>query len=234
MKRDGNANYCISSFRKYIKQLGLFNVKPKNRRRKYTTGLRASKPKEIIQMDYTIFKTIDNQSLYLSLIIDNFSRKILGFKTSKRPLAIVALSNLKGVIEKFNLNNLNPLIRLIVDGGSENNNNIVDDYCSLEQINKQIAQKDIIFSNSMIEAVNSNLKYRFLYHHHFLDYNHFNKKLPAIIDDYNNRPFHPLNGLTPNEVFKGMNPNNVDYSIPFQKAKKDRITENQRYNCLLC
>jgi len=43
-------------------------------------------------------------------------------------------------------------VRLIVDGGVENNNNIVDDYISSEEVRVQklIAGKDICFSNSMV------------------------------------------------------------------------------------
>ena len=177
MRRDDSAFYHISTFRKYIKKLGLSVFKPSKRRKKHSIGIRAEKPKEIIQMDYTVFRTNDHNNLYLSLIIDNFSRKILGFKTSHRPDAQTVLNNLDEVIQENDLAYNKPMIRLIVDGGSENNNEDVDHFCTFNDIHKQIAQKDIIFSNSMIDAVNSNLKYRFLYHHEFEDYDNFNRKL---------------------------------------------------------
>ncbi len=62
-------------------------------------------------------------------------------------------------------------VRLIVDGGVENNNNTVNDYISSEQVSVQklIAGKDIRFSNSMIEAQNKIIKYHYLFKHDFRD-----------------------------------------------------------------
>jgi len=103
-------------------------------------------------------------------------------------------------------------VHLIVDGGSENNNSIVDEYISSVPVNKLIAQKDIIFSNSMVESVNKIIKYRSLFLHNIPDINSLKKHLEEFIPVYNNiRPHVSLNGLTPNEVLTGFNPDNSEH-----------------------
>lgn len=56
--------------------------------------------------------------------------------------------------------------KLITDGGAENYGPITiwANAAQHPTIQHLIAQQDIVFSNSMIEAANKQLKYRFLYH----------------------------------------------------------------------
>ena len=63
-------------------------------------------------------------------------------------------------------------VRLLNDGGSENYGRVVTDFTgSDDNIIRQLrAQVDIEESNSMIEAFNKILKYRFLYHQILPDY----------------------------------------------------------------
>ncbi|WP_246047781.1 hypothetical protein [Leptospira ilyithenensis] len=53
----------------------------------------------------------------------------------------------------------------MTDGGSENKGEL-DGWINRSgvAINKIIAQKDVTFSNSQIEALNKIIKYQFLYH----------------------------------------------------------------------
>lgn len=67
------------------------------------------------------------------------------------------------MFENYNVNGLKQDIDFIVDGGSENKAE-VDSLIQNSNINKIIAQKDIVFSNSMVEAVNKRIKYDFLFH----------------------------------------------------------------------
>jgi putative transposase len=56
------------------------------------------------------------------------------------------------------------------------------------KINHVIAQTDIHFSNSMIEAANKQLKYRFLYHQKIKDYSSLDQYLQKAIEDFNHPP----------------------------------------------
>jgi len=74
-------------------------------------------------------------------------------------------------------------------------------------IEKIITQKDIIFSNSMVEASHKILKYRFLFHHEIPSGDALTKHLEYSITVYNNiRPHgsRELNGLTPLQRLNGI------------------------------
>ena len=51
--------------------------------------------------DVTIFKPLDNTKVYISIIIDNFSRFILGWMASPVYNASICLDNLKQVYKKY-------------------------------------------------------------------------------------------------------------------------------------
>lgn len=94
-----------------------------------------------------------------------------------------------------------------------------------------IAQRDVEFSNSMIEAANKNLKYRFLYHKHIAGYNELCKYVQQAVDDYNNRPHHALSGLTPLEVLNGKTIDKGSLHKEMMVAKAERIAKNKNEMC---
>ena len=94
-----------------------------------------------------------------------------------------------------------------------------------------VAQRDIDFSNSMIEAANKQLKYNFLYRHHIADYEALVKYVEQSVNDYNNRPHHVLHGLTPLEVLQGKIPSSHAYPEQTQQSKATRLTENKKTKC---
>ena len=110
-------------------------------------------------MDVTYYKTIDNIQYYIYTIVDNFSRKIIAYDVSKKLSASIRLKSLKRAIKKeFKITVGNPNIDLIVDGGSENNNQTIHEFIKNQQvqITKKIAllcilvfprQTNIIFFN---------------------------------------------------------------------------------------
>jgi len=126
---------------------------------------------------------------------------------------------------------------LLVDGGSESNNVLVETFLSDEKvpIRKIIAQKDIVFSNSMIESVNKLLKYRYLFNHEIRDIDHLIQHLEYFIPVYNGvRPHISLKGLTPNEVFNGITLNKEELKEQTVIARDKMITENRNSACTVC
>ncbi len=67
-------------------------------------------------MDLTIFRPSDDTRVYIYLIIDNFSRAILGWKASLQYSSVIAMENLKEVCYKYDL--LKSNTQLIVDDGA--------------------------------------------------------------------------------------------------------------------
>lgn len=86
----------------------------------------------------------------------------------------------------------------------------------------------------MIEAANKQLKYQFLYHQSIPDYESLKEFLQKAVEDYNNRPHHCLNGLTPLDVLNGKTFNKTYYKQQILNAKLNRIIENKRTNCSHC
>jgi putative transposase len=170
-----------------------------HRRKHHHTGIRANALLQIIHADVTVFQTADNKKNYIHLIQDNFSRFIPQWAVRTSCTAQTTFENLNSVYEKY----LHPAgiedCFFISDDGSENYGPVKgfiesSKYPSIQHL---IAQRDIEFSNSMIEAANKQLKYRFLYHHHIADDDALVKYVEQSVNDYNNRPHHVLHGLTP-------------------------------------
>ena len=83
----------------------------------------------------------------------------------------------------------------------------------------------------MIEAANKQIKYRFLYHQTIQIFEELENYVRLAVDDYNNRPYTALNGLTPIEVLNGKLPENVSYYTQIKEATQIRILENKRATC---
>ncbi|MFT3945717.1 MAG: hypothetical protein QM763_01990 [Agriterribacter sp.] len=231
--RDKAAFFHISTFYKYITRLKLNRVKPGNRRKNHTTGIRAAAPLQLLHADVTVFKTADNMKAYIYLIQDNFSRAILGLSVNACCRAVVMMELVQDVHTRFLQQAGTDSCQLMTDDGCENFG-VVQDFVkatnnpALEHI---IAQRDVEFSNSMIEAANKNLKYHFLYHKHITDFNSLCHWLPEAISDFNNRPHDVLNGLTPLEVLNGKTADKNTATTQRQAAKTERIAQNKQQKC---
>ena len=232
--RDKAAFFSKTTFYKYVHLLKLTRSKPE--KKKYGQGIRANAPRQILHADVTIYRTKDNVRLYIYLLVDNFSRYILNWKVSTTYSAKITFENIREAYEKYNLENVKPFVELITDGGSENKAE-VDDFVNRDDINmrKTIAQTDIIFSNSMVEAVNKRIKYDYLFHQNPSVYVQVEPYLRISVPDYNQKPHSSLFGITPAEAFGGMLPDKNLFR-PAIKASvlKRKIVNINPENCKKC
>ncbi|MFA5640998.1 MAG: integrase core domain-containing protein [Bacteroidales bacterium] len=234
MMRKGKAFMSLTTFYKYAK---LFDNAVKRRlfKAKQKTGIRAVKPKEIIHADVCVYRPLDYTKIFIYFIIDNFSRMILGWKISTQYNSSIMLDNLKTVYCEYLLEKENPLAVLMVDDGIENKGFVSSAIEKQEiKLNRLVAQKDIHFSNSIIEAVNKRMKYDFLFREQLLDFNHTQRFLETAVKQYNNRPHSALFGYTPKEVFYGAIPNKHLFKPQMEQAKALRKAENQALTCDNC
>lgn len=217
---------------KYAKLFGITRSRAYNRRNKNKIGIRASKPNQLIHADVTIFKTIDNIKCYLYFIVDNFSRKILSAVASLKLSGQIRFQTIKDTYEKF-IQPDNDSAELIVDDATENNCNAVMDYVGQPTVSIKhiIAQLDIEFSNSIVEAVNKLMKYNYLFKEDIPDFETLQKKLSFYVDNYNNRPHSSLNGLTPDEAYQGACIDKAELKTQFHYAWSARLFENNLTRC---
>jgi putative transposase len=140
---------------------------------------------------------------------------------------------LKEAISQFTPKNA----QLIADGGSENNNIYVDELLTKNPntLTKLIAQKDISFSNSMVEAINKILKYNYLFPFGITSLQFLLQQLEFAINDYNNkRPHFSLKGSTPFEVFNNTPWDRSVITNQFELARLDRLSVNRKNTCDGC
>ncbi|HEV2482492.1 MAG TPA: integrase core domain-containing protein, partial [Puia sp.] len=233
LRRDKAAAFQLSTFYKYVGLLQLKRQTARSRRKHHTTGIRAQRPFAILHADLTVFRTADNVKNYVYLVQDNFSRAILAVQVSLEYSARITLQNVEWVREQYLVPAGITECRLITDDGVENFG-VVSDYLgsvNAPSIRHLVAQKDIVFSNSMIEAANKQLKYRFLYHQHIIDHKQLRQFVEQAIHDYNNRPHHELGGLTPMEVLHGARVDKAARSHEIRLAQQQRLLKNKREKC---
>ena len=151
---------------------------------------------------------------------------------SSKPLAIKKL--LKVAYSKYK--NKLP-IKFVTDAGTENVNTTVKDFIETTNLDIKhlIAQKDIPFSNSKIEAFNKIIKHQFLLPKNIENRKQLLLALETDVMTYNNiRPQFSLQGNTPNETFNGKTIAISVYKTHFEQQKAIRIAKNQQSKCNSC
>ena len=234
-RRNNILHISLSTWYNYIYRLGLKRpILPK--RPRYKIGIRANRPHEIWHADLSIVKCLNGMKYYVYLLMDNYSRFILNYEVSTRVSARIRLESIRDAYYE-NINEPEDDTILLVDGGPENNNHLVDRYINSESISlrKLIAGKDIHFSNSIVEAQNKLIKYHYLFKHPFQNLEELIELLDWIINDYNHRrPHHSLGGLTPAEALTGETPPQEERKQQINDARQARTSENKTKPCGIC
>lgn len=125
----------------------------------------------------------------------------------------------------------------MTDGGVENVNNTVQEFLSTTNPNIKhlIAQKDIPFSNSSIEAFNKIIKHQFLLPRNLENRKQLINALAEDVPTYNTiRPQLSLQGNTPKETFEGKTMDTRHYKTHFSEQKRQRMKQNQQNRCNNC
>lgn len=204
----------------------IYPAKPK-------VGIRASRPNQYWHIDASILRLVDGTRVYLHAVIDNYSRRILGWCVEERlnPL------NTFEVISKAAANVDEPLAAdVVMDAGVENLNGTVDGLFDSGQLRRVLAQVDVTFSNSLIEAWWRSLKHQWLYLHQLDSLTTVRRLVGFYVQQHNEvMPHAAFNGLTPDEVYFGKT-NGVLHSLAEQRvsARGDRLRANQAASCPAC
>jgi putative transposase len=230
--RDKVFEFRLSTFYKYAKIMGLSRKSKRNHRP--TKGLVSKRVNEYWNADITIFKTADNVKNYIYLVMDHFSKKIMAYKISDSVCGKVRTETFREAVTEYLKTQKESAAadtKLVVDGGPENNNAHVDGYIETvkELLQKVVALKDVIFSNSPVEALNKVIKNNYLNKMNIANKEALIKILKEVVEDYNNRPHGSLLGFTPNEVYQNEKP---EISMNFNEARQKRKNYNRNFCCI--
>ncbi len=125
---------------------------------------------------------------------------------------------------------------VFADSGSENVNGAVDDLLSGEKLTRVLAQVEITFSNSMIEAFWRSLKHSWLYLHSLDSIAALRRLVEFYVKAHNEvMPHSAFGGQTPNEVFFGIGDEVTrELSAARRCARDKRMKENRAAGCGVC
>ncbi len=166
-------------------------------------GVRAKRPNELWHIDVTVIKVRPGTKLYIQAIIDNFSRFVLAWNVTEQISAQNTIDTLAEAKKKaVDLINSKVISQVIMDPGSENDNQGVAKFLGSQNLKRVLARVDVHFSNSMVERLFHSLKNNFLYHQKIRSLRDLQRKADFYFSQHNEVvPMAVLSGGTPLEVY---------------------------------
>ena len=206
-------------------RLRLHPAKPK-------TGVKATTPNEIWHIDASILRLVDGTRVYLHAVIDNFSRRILAWCVEER----LNPMNTFRVLSEAATGLPSGKAQVYMDTGVENLNGIVDPLFDGQGLERVLAQVDVTFSNSMIEAWWCSLKHQWLYLHQLNSIATVRRLVAFYVQQHNEVvPHSTFNGATPDEVYFEL-AGGVAAHLKARRAEAQtlRLAMNRRASCSEC
>ena len=230
-KRNNIIHASLNTWYKYNRYFSWRNLRERFRKFDYSP-LRAVQPNAYWHADISVHKCLDGTKGYIYTVMDNASRKVLTWKVTDHLSGAV----MKQVLEEAkSMVTTDEPIHLIVDGGSENFNASVDDFLRHSQVTRLRATVDLHQSNSMVESVFHQLKHRYLLKQDIHTLAQLEENVSFFFEDTNkHKPLKVLKGLTPDEYYSGMPPENVFNKEDTKVAIAKRKAHNKNNQCIHC
>jgi transposase InsO family protein len=207
-------------------RLRLYPAKPK-------VGHRTTAPNEAWHIDVTIIRLLDGTKAYVHAVIDNFSRKVLAWTVAAR----LDPMNTHDVLTRAAGNLAAPTVAAVfMDSGVENLNGDVDALFEGSALYRVIAQIDVSFSNSLIEAWWRSLKHRWLFLHPLDNIATVKRLVDFYVTEHNERiPHAAFEGQTPDEVYFGRG-DHIPGELAARRrdARGQRVARNRAVACAAC
>ena len=224
-QRIGKVFVSPTTWQKLVRQRGWRRPRRRLYPEKPKVGIRATKPNELWHIDVSVIKLLDGTKTYLHAVIDNFSRQILSWCLAERLSPITTCKILRQAATNLDLT---PTV--VVDSGVENVNGEVDQLVTDGLIERILAQVDVSFSNSMIEAFWRSLRHQWLYLHPLDSIAALKRLIGFYVTEHNeSMPHSAFAGQTPDEIHFGKDNQIVDHlAIKRREARRARMEENRR------
>jgi len=195
-------------------------------------GIRASSPNEWWHVDVTIIRLLDGTRTYLHAVVDNYSRRVLAWTLESR---LRAEGTRKILNEARQSLAHGTRVNVMTDGGSENL--VVHQDGDLAAVaDHVVAQVDIVQSNSMIEALWSQLRHRWLYLHTLDSFAGLESLIRTYFADHNSlTPCIELGGRTPDDAYRAEELGLADrLRVQHADARVRRVADNRARSCRTC
>jgi putative transposase len=205
----------------------IYPAKPK-------VGIRANAPNELLHLDVTIIRLLDGTRTYLHAVIDNYSRRILSWALEERLGSGTTCRVLNAAARQISAGSGAPTV--VADSGSENVNREVDDLLERADWRRVLAQVEVAFSNSMIEAFWRSLKHSWIYLHSLDTAVALRRLVEFYVTAHNEvMPHSAFEGQTPDEMYFGTGGAvTINLAIARQAAREERMKLNRTARCGVC
>lgn len=164
-------------------------------------GLQIDDINQVVQTDITYY-LLKERFYYLTFIIDVYSRRIIGYATSKTLQATANIQALKMLFRKRKGYNLKAMIH-----HSDKGSQYIDTGYRhlLNNYDLRISMCDMAWENAYAERINRTIKEEYLDGWHITDYRHLELSVHKAVIHYNHKRKHKsLKGMTPYEFEKSL------------------------------
>ena len=233
-QRVGRVFASVSTWSKLVRARGWRRPRARVHPEKPTLGIRATRPNEYWHIDVTILKLLDGTRAYLHAVIDNYSRKILAWRLLERLEPATTCAILVAASQHLPPSDLPPTV--VADSGVENVNNSVDALLNSTKLRRVLAQVEVTWSNSIIEAWWRSLKHQWLYLHSLDSVAGVQKLVAFFVEEHNTKmPHSAFHGHTPDEMYFGTAANLPDQLAAARRdARQRRLAVNRALSCPRC
>jgi putative transposase len=224
----------VGTWYRIIKQRQWINPRVRIYPPKPSIGVRALAPNVYWHIDTTVIRLLDGTRLYLHAVIDNYSRKILAWalRTKLDPLTTCEILSQASAFL-----GAGAAAKLVADKGNENTAADVNAFLRYhDNIKRVLAQVEVSYSDSMIEAFWLSFKHRWLFLNKLDTYNAVLKLVSFYIDQHNLIiPHSAFEGQTPDEMYYGLGNHITEELAAYRlEARQERLRYNRSVSCQEC
>jgi transposase InsO family protein len=238
-QRTGKVYASITTWARLVRDHGWRRPRMRVHPAKPTLGVRANRPNEYWHIDVTVIKLLDGTKTYLHAVIDNYSRKILAWTLAARLDPVTTCQVLVAAGRHLVEKPLEPgdtCPTVVADSGVENVNRAVDATLTSAKLRRVLAQVEVAYSNSVIEAWWRSLKHQWLYLNTLDTTGHLETLITFFVEEYNAKmPHSAFAGHTPDEMYLGAAKSLHDELVVARRtARERRLVVNRALSCHRC
>ena len=180
-----------------------------------------------------VIRLLDGTKVCLQAVLDNYSRKILAWVVTER-FVPTSTCELLLAASRHLVSAGRPL--LYADSGVENINSAVDATLFTASLDRILAQVEVAFSNSIVEACWRSLKHQWLFLNTLDTVARVRTLVEFYVNEHNTKMPHPaFDGQTPDEMFFGTGAKvPEELALAKSNARTARMATNRAMPCERC